>query len=75
MGKDGKSRFFTHSIRHFIQLKKNYSSRIKKFVIEWYQIFILNYKTDFSKSITKILKSKVFRSFSRKIMKNFFFFF
>ena len=49
MGKDGKSRFFAYNIRHFYLTQKiKITSQIKKFVIKWYQNFILNHKTDFS---------------------------
>ena len=60
MGKDGKSRFFSKNIRHFYPIKKK--TLEKKFVIELYQILIINHKTDFSSAHTNIFKSRCFVS-------------
>ena len=69
MEKDGKSRFFAYNIRHFYPIQKK--TLEKKFVIEWYQVLIINHKTDFSSADTNILKSRVFDPYLKK--KNFFF--
>ena len=63
MGKDGKRRFFAYNIRHFYPIQKKTLEKI--FVIEWYQILIINHKTDFS----NILKSRVFDPYTAALIK------
>ena len=64
MGKDGKSMFFVHSIRHFYQTQKKNDLMVPN--------FIFNHKTDFSRVVTNIFK---IQGFSIHIEKNYEIFF